>query len=177
MTTVTKPLTEIAAEWREARRLYEVYGALLGKFALGLPPCHDLESPIDRNEPEAIERIQAWFAQMDERVHVHQLRQLLQTSKLGTEENLRSLIRHHLEKEKKTEADRDKIDFLLVQYLSACAPAGFYEKNVTFDEIAQVLEPVLGEVGAHPPKWQEPLEKATDELENLRSLRDLLEQG
>jgi hypothetical protein len=177
MTTAAKQLTEIAAQWREARKLYVVYSALLEKFALGLPPSRELESPIDRNEPGALARINDWFEQMDQRVHVHQLRQLLQTTKLGTEENLRTLLGHHLEKEKKNEADRDKIDFLLVQYLSSCAPPGFYEKEVSFDEIAQVLEPVLGEVGAHPPKWLEPLEKATNELDNLRSLRDLLEQG
>lgn len=177
MTTATKPLSEIAAQWREARQLYEVYSALLENFALGLPPCRDLESPIDKADPQAIERVQQWFVQMDDRVHVHQLRQLLQTSRLGTEENLRALVHHHINKEKKTEGDRDKIDFLLVQYLSSTAPPGFYEKSVSFEEIAQVLEPLLGEVGAHPPKWQEPLEQATNSLENVRSLRDLLEQG
>jgi hypothetical protein len=177
MTTATKPLSEIAAQWREARQLYEVYSALLENFALGLPPCRDLESPIDKNDPQAIERVQQWFVQADDRVHVHQLRQLLQTSKLGTEENLRALVRHHISKEKKTEGDRDKIDFLLVQYLSSTAPPSFYDKSVSFEEIAQVLEPLLGEVGAHPPKWQEPLETATDGLDNVRSLRELLEQG
>jgi hypothetical protein len=177
MTTATKPLSEIAAQWREARQLYEVYSALLENFALGLPPCRDLESPIDKNDPQAIERVQQWFVQMDDRVHVHQLRQLLQTSRLGTEENLRALVRHHIGKEKKTEGDRDKIDFLLVQYLSSTAPPAFYDKSVSFEEIAQLLEPLLGEVGAHPPKWQEPLEKATDSLDNVRSLRELLEQG
>ena len=177
MTTATKPLSEIAAQWRQARQLYEVYSALLENFALGLPPCRDLESPIDKADPQAIERIRQWFVQMDDRVHVHQLRQLLQTSKLGTEENLRALLHHHINKEKKTETDRDKIDFLLVQYLSSTAPPGFYEKSVSFEEIAQVLEPVLGEVGAHPPKWQEPLEQATNNLDSVRSLRELLEQG
>lgn len=177
MTTATKPLSEIAAHWREARKLYTIYSALLERFALGLPPCRDLESPIDRAEPEALKRIDEWFAQMDERVHVHQLRQLLQSSKLGTEEALRSLINRHLSKEQKKEADRDKIDFLLVQYLSSSAPPGFYEGDVSFDQISQVLEPVLGEVGLHPPQWIKPLDDATNALDSLRSLRDLLEQG
>ena len=87
------------------------------------------------------------------------------------------MITHHLQKEKKGDADRDKIDFLLVQYLSTCAPPNFYDHTVAFDEIAQVLEPLLGEVGAHPPGWLEPLEQATSQLDTLRSLRDLLLQG
>src|SRR5207248_10239644 len=137
-----------------------------------LPPCHDLVSPIDRSDQEALKRIDEGFAQMDERVHVHQLRQLLQTSKLGTEEALRAVASHHLAKEAKQDADRDKIDFLLVQYLSSCAPPSFYEGEVSFDQIAQVLEPVLGEVGLHPPEWIKPLDTATSALDSLRSLRD-----
>src|SRR5512138_2348383 len=135
MTTAASSLTEIAAQWREARRLYAVYSALLGRYALGLPPCRELESPVDRADPQAIANVWKWFAQMDERVHVHQLRQLMQTSRLGTEENLRSLTQRHLAKPQKGEADRDKIDFLLVQYLSTCAPAGFYDRDASFEEI------------------------------------------
>jgi hypothetical protein len=178
MTTAAtkKPdLTAIAAQWREARRLYAVYSALLGRYALGLPPCRELESPVDRADPDAISNVWNWFTQMDQRVHVHQLRQLMQTTRLGTEENLRAIIQRHLAKPEKTEADRDKIDFLLVQYLSTCSPAGFYEREATLQEIAGVLQPVLGQVGQDTPDWLKPLEKATKSLDELTSLRDLLE--
>src|SRR5688572_29725834 len=177
MTATASPLTEIAAQWRHARRLYVVYSALLERYALGLPPCRELESPVDRAQPEVIARIWQWFAQMDERVHVHQLRQLMHTTPLGTEENLRALLQHHLAKKAKGETDRDKIDFLLVQYLSSAAPAGFYERDVTFEEVAQLLHPVLGEVEEKSPEWLKPLKKATQSLEPLTGLRDLLENG
>lgn len=170
-------LTEIAAQWRHARRLYVVYSALLERYALGLPPCRDLESPVDRAQPEVIKRVWQWFAQMDERVHVHQLRQLMQTTPLGTEENLRAVIQHHLGKKEKTDADRDKVDFLLVQYLSSSAPPGFYEQDVSFEEVAQLLEPVLGEIEKKAPGWLAPLKEATQQLEKFTSLRDLLEKG
>jgi hypothetical protein len=177
MTTTAKPITEVAAYWREARKLYTVYSSLLERFALGLLPSKELESPIDRTEPESVPNIQQWFEQMDERVHVHQLRQLLQTSRLGTEDNLRALVNHHLEKETKSDSDRDKVDFLLVQYLSSCAPPGFYDRDVEFEEVAQVLEPILGEVGLHPPGWLEPLNQAAKGLDAMHSLRDLLGEG
>lgn len=177
MTTTAKPTTEVAAYWREARKLYTVYSSLLERFALGLLPCKELESPIDRSDPESVQSIQQWLEQMDDRVHVHQLRQLLQTSRLGTEDNLRSLVNHHLEKETKSESDRDKVDFLLVQYLSSCAPPGFYDRDVEFEEVAQVLEPILGEVGSHPPSWLEPLNEAAKGLDAMHSLRDLLGEG
>jgi hypothetical protein len=177
MTTTAKPITEVAAYWREARKLYTVYSSLLERFALGLMPSKELESPIDRTDPESVQNIQQWFEQMDERVHVHQLRQLLQTSRLGTEDNLRALVNHHLEKETKSDSDRDKVDFLLVQYLSSCAPPGFYDRDVEFEEVAQVLEPILGEVGLHPPSWLEPLNDAAKGLDAMHSLRDLLGEG
>jgi len=177
MTTTAKPTTEVAAYWREARKLYTVYSSLLERFALGVLPCRELESPIDRSEPDSVQNIQQWLEQMDDRVQVHQLRQLLQTSRLGTEDNLRSLVNHHLQKDTKTESDRDKVDFLLVQYLSSCAPPGFYDRDLEFDEVAQVLEPILGEVGLHPPSWLDPLNEAAKSLDSMHSLRDLLGEG
>lgn len=177
MGTATQQLTELAGQWRDARRLYLLYGALQQKFDLGVPPCPELESPINRAETEAVDRVWAWFAQMDERVHVHQLRQLLQTTRLGTEENLRAIITRHLDKENKVDADRDKVDFLLVQYLGSCAPPGFYDKEVTFEDCAMALEPVLGEVGIHTPKWLEPLDQCLKEIGQCQSIRELLSKG
>ena len=177
MGTATQQLTELAGQWRDARRLYLLYGALQQKCDLGVPPCPELESPINRAETEALDRVWAWFAQMDERVHVHQLRQLLQTTRLGTEENLRAIITRHLDKENKVDADRDKVDFLLVQYLGSCAPPGFYDKEVTFEDCAMALEPVLGEVGIHTPKWLEPLDECLKEIEQCQSIRELLGKG
>src|SRR3954454_19429230 len=177
MGTATQQLTELAGQWRDARRLYLLYGALQQKFDLGVRPCPELESPINRAESEAVDRVWAWFAQMDERVHVHQLRQLLQTTRLGTEENLRAIITRHLDKENKVVADRDKVDFLLVQYLGSCAPPGFYDKEVSFEDCAMALEAVIGEVGMHPPKWLEPLDECLKEIEHCQSIRELLSKG
>ena len=57
-------------------------------------------------------------------IQVHQLRQFLQTSSLVNQEGLVNLLQHFLAKTTKTDAIRDKIDFLLVQYFSQLAPAG-----------------------------------------------------
>ena len=43
MGTATQQLTELAGQWRDARRLYLLYGALQQKFDLGVPPCPELE--------------------------------------------------------------------------------------------------------------------------------------
>jgi len=66
-----------------------------------------------------MDRVRVWFDQMDSQVQVWQLRQLLQSTNLQTEENLRALLlRRHMDNNQNTEVDRDKIDFLLVQYVA-----------------------------------------------------------
>src|SRR5258708_20745771 len=144
MTSATVNLGDIAAFWRTWRRLYVIYAELDRVFELGLPSCQDLEFPSVRCEPEVMERVRNWFEQMDGGVQVWQLRQLLQSTNLQTEENLRDLISRHMSKTQRTEIDRDKVDFLLVQYFAHCAPHGLYEQKITLEEVARVLTPVVG---------------------------------
>lgn len=179
MTSSTVPanLTEIAAFWRTSRRLYTIYAELKRTFEIDLQLCKDLEYPIDRSEPEVIERVRQWFDQMDARVHVWQLRQLLQSTNLQTEENLRELIHRHLSKPQKTEIDRDKIDFLLVQYFAHCAPHGLYEQQITMEEVGRVLKPVLGEVPENFPEWSGGLDGKLDVLNQCNSLEQLQNSG
>src|SRR5262249_2699481 len=78
--------------------------------------------------------------------------------------------------------DRDKIDFLLVQYFALCAPPKIYHKQIDLVDTAQVMRPVLGETEATPLAWCEPLEKMIETLRNFRGLRDMvktnfIEQG
>jgi len=112
---------------------------------------------------------------MDQRVLVHQLRHLLQMTTLNASESgLRALIMRHLKKPSKTITDRDKIDFLLVQYFALCAPAKTYHKQIELGDVAHVMKPVLGEVDTAPLPWCEPLEKMIASLRSFKSLRDIL---
>ena len=112
---------------------------------------------------------------MDQRVMVHQLRHLLQMTTLNASEtSLRALIQRHLRKSKKSNTDRDKIDFLLVQYFALCAPAKIYHKQIELADVAHVMEPVLGDVDPAPLDWCAPLEKMIESLRSFRSLREIL---
>src|SRR5258707_11863170 len=143
MTTSTAMLNldEVAEFWRIARRLYSVYIELDHTFELGIPPCPELEDAADSPDPDARERALQWFEQIDGHVQVWQLRQLLQSTSLQNEENLRYLIARHLNKKQKTEADKDKVDFLLGQYFAHCAPHGLTE--TALKEGARVLWPCM----------------------------------
>src|SRR5690242_1816291 len=112
---------------------------------------------------------------MDLQVMAHQLRHLLQMTTLNAREtSLRALIQRHLRKPKKSNVDRDKIDFLLVQYFALCASAKIYHKQIELADVAQVMVPVLGEVDPAPLCWCAPLEKMILALRGFRSLREIL---
>ncbi len=177
MTTAASNLAGLAEFWRVARRLHTVYAALDHTFELGTPSCLELEQNVDRSEPAVLERVCQWFESIDAQVQVWQLRQLLQSTNLQTEENLRYLIVRHLEKNEKTDADKEKIDFLLVQYFAHCAPHGVTEQRITLESVATVLEPALGE---RPEKFPEKTSLLDDKLRKMsecNSLEELQDSG
>ena len=177
MSVATLKAGEAAEFWRVARRLHSIYAELDETFELGKPPCLDLENPDDRNEPEVLERVRQWFDDMDSRIQVWQLRQLLQSTNLQTEENLRYLITRHLDRPQKTESDKEKLDFLLVQYFAHCAPEGITEQHVTLEQVAAALEPALGSaVGAYPD-WVSGLDEKLQRLNACNSLEDVQNSG
>jgi len=168
-------MDEVAEFWRVARRLHVVYAELDRMFELGVSPCSPLESPADNPDPQTMEQVRGWFEQMDAHIQVWQLRQLLQSTNLQNEENLRYLIARHLEKKEKTEADKDKVDFLLVQYFAHCAPHGLTDTSLA--EVARVLEPALGKEAKDFPEWAPSLDDRLQKLNRSRSLEDLQNSG
>jgi hypothetical protein len=175
-------LNDLATEWRNSLTLHPLYVALAREFVIDTPACPDLEAASDAPSEESIEQARQWFATMDERIHVHQLRQFLQTTPLGDEVGLRLLLVRHLKKFPRTAADRDKIDFLLVQFFSHATPSRLDDSDCDLNYVAQVLEPVLGTVHLMIPDWLEPLDailanaNACDRLSALFAAR-VLEQG
>ncbi len=166
-----------AAEWRAARLLYPLYAALAREFVIELPPCSDLESGIDDPPEESVEQARQWFLDVDQRIQVHQLRQFLQTTALTSEPALCGLLEHHLGKPQRTDSDRDKIDFLLVQFFSHCAPSRLEDTDVEIEYVAQVLEPVLGTPDLRIPEWLKPLEQIIEAANRCASLNQLLTSG
>jgi hypothetical protein len=155
--------------------LQPIYGALVREFVI-----EGSESPADEAfsaSSQSAESANAWFEQVDTHLQVHQLRQFLQTSPLASEAVLRHLLLHHLRKTAKSTTDRDKTDFLLVQYFSLCAPSGMEDSDVDLDYVAQVLEPVLGPLEPKLPAWLGPLETILQSVVRCRRLGELLQSG
>jgi len=163
------------APWEELRSVFPIYLALAKHLQIEIPFAQNKRVLPEKADPQLHSQVQAWLDSMDEQVQVHQLRHLLQMTTLNASESgLRALIMRHLRKTSKSNMDRDKIDFLLVQYFALCAPAKIYHKQIELSDVAQVMKPVLGETDCTPLSWCEPLEKMIQTLRTFRSLRDIL---
>ena len=177
MSTATVSLVEYAAEWRSARRLYPFYSSLIGEFQLNIPPCKDLENPVDRADREVLERIHTWFTQVDRQVQVAQVRQLLQNQRFGEEQLLRALLLRHLPQHPLNDSLRDKLDYLLVQYFAAVAPHHPHDDEVTSAEVKKALSPVLGHVDLGTFGWSRELNNIAEAVDRCSSLSELLDSG
>jgi hypothetical protein len=175
--TPTPPPQDIATQWQNARRLYPIYFELAREFAIDVQTCSDLEAGSENPGKEAVEQANTWLNEMDERVQVHQLRQFLQTSALITPEAVLYLLQHFLAKAQKSDAIRDKIDFLLVQYFSQLAPTGVDDSEVDLNYTAQALEPLFGQVELKAPVWLNALDRVLESARRCKSLDELLHGG
>ncbi len=170
-----RPEVSLQEQWAEFRSVFPIYLALAKELEIAIPFPQETRNLPEKPPLELFKQVQNWLDSLDSRVLVHQLRHLLQQTTLNASESgLRALIQRHLRKPSKTNIDRDKIDFLLVQYFALCAPAKIYHKQIELEDTAAVMKPVLGETDTTPLSWCEPLEKMITGLRGFRSLRDML---
>jgi hypothetical protein len=161
--------------------LQPIYRALVSEFVIEVPACPlSLAGATGEQQTQDLEfqtQVEEWFQQVDRQIQVHQLRQFLQTTPLASEVVLRNLIAHYLHKPIKSSSDRDKTDFLLVQYFSLCTPSGTADSEVDLNYVAHVLEPVLGPQSPELPDWLTPLEEVMQSAAKCRRLSELLYSG
>ena len=171
-----RPGNSLREQWEEARAIFPIYLALAKQLGTKSPLPQDMCVLPEKADQALLSQLQDWFESMDRQAQARQLRHLLQlTTYNASESGLRALIHRHLRKKSKTTLDRDKIDFLLVQYFALLAPAKIYHKQIGLEDTAQVMKPVLGHVDSTPLDWCEPLEKIIRQLSRFRSLRELLQ--
>ena len=168
---------DLTAQWQEARLVYPIYAALATQFDLAPLPYAAGELPPEKPSREAFDGDLKWLTALDEKVLAYQIRQLPSQILNGSEQALRALIHRQLRKVDKTNADRDKIDLLLVQYFVMCAAVDLLHKEIALSDVARVLGPVLVEADATPLEWCEPLDKILEKTKECHSLRDLMEDG
>jgi hypothetical protein len=151
------------------------------EFVIDVPDCPIAADATAEPTAESVAQANAWFQQVDTQIQVHQLRQFLQSTPMASEAVLRELLLYHLRKPVKSGSDRDKTDFLLVQYFSLCTPSGTGYANADADidlnYVARVLEPVLGAQQPQLPAWLSSLETILHSAAHCQRLSELLHSG
>jgi hypothetical protein len=175
--TPSTSLQDLSAQWKSACRLYPIYFELAREFAIDVKASAELETGGETPGKETVELAQSWLEELDRLIEVHQLRQFLQSSSLVNPEGLLNLLEHFLGLTAKSDATRDKIDFLLVQYFSQLAPSGVKDAEVDLAYVARSLEPILGEIELKPPVWLNALDRVLEAAGHCRSLDELLHGG
>jgi hypothetical protein len=168
---------DFATLWAEARLCYPLYAALAAQFEFSALPYPQGQIPPVRPTRSEFDRIIDWLDSIDAKVLAYQIRQLPPEVLNGNEKSLRALIRRHLKRPEKSEADRDKIDFLLVQYFALSASEELCRKDITLEDVATVLKPALPGADPTPLEWCEPLDQILKKTTQCQSLRDLMEEG
>src|SRR5690349_24442435 len=162
-------------QWKEAREVFPIYLALAKQLEIDIPSPLAKRNLPEKPDIELFSDAHEWLDGMDQQVMVHHLRHLLQMTTLNdSESGLRALIARHLRKTKKSNVDRDKIDFMLAQYFALEVPPKIYHRQIELGDVAQVMQPVLGEVDPAPLDWCAPLEKMIASLHSFRSLKEIL---
>src|SRR5205807_1599938 len=107
---------------------------------------------------------------VDRKVAVHELRKLLHAGEFQNDGTLHALIQRYLQKAEKTGADRDKLDCLLAHVLRTRSA---HAAELSLEDAARHLEPILGKSSAELPQWLQPLEALVADLQRCATLHDL----
>lgn len=159
--------------WQNMRQLYPAYLSMAREFALEAQPCRELEEELDLPSAEALAAATRWFDEIDSRMQIHHLRQFLQNWTLLEESVLTGLLARHCSKENRSEHDRDKVDFLLVQLFSLRARADISGPGLSLAVAAQVMEPVLGQVDIEIADWLQTLDDLLAKVFRAKTLNEL----
>src|SRR5258708_6638857 len=163
--------------WDEFSHVYPIYAALARQGGLPNGPSPAVANIDSWPDKKTRERDLLWLDDVDRQVQAVHIRQFLATPAAAREEGLRIFLQRQLLKPEKQISDRDKIDLLIVQYFVLCAPQDLIAVRVEFADVAQILQPALGEVEGTSLECCEPLDRILDAPHHCRTLRDLVEQG
>jgi len=163
--------TDRGTLWSRWRRLHRLYVTIATEFVLEAPLCPELEQGLEVPSAEWDSAAESWFAEMDRRIQIHHLRQFAQNSAQMNEDALRDFIAHHLNKIERTAQDRDKLDFLLVQFFSQRSSLSATDPDPGLELVAKALEPVLGEFEITAPEFVSRIDDVSREALDMQSLK------
>lgn len=163
----------VVAQWRLARNLFPIYAELTRNSQYcPPPPCSTFESD---DRPESLQAIRQWFDAVDGSLSPARFRAALQAANaLNSDSTLHAIAQHFLARRDASAESREKLDFLLVRYFSVCSPPSFHSRTLSRRNVADVLQPLLGDCAEPHPEWLAPLDAFLQKLDACPPLAALL---
>jgi hypothetical protein len=169
------PATQTAVDLTErsqnAKKLFPIYVLFTERFGMPKPPVPDARSLKPSSDSALVESVENWMEELDQQIDPFQLRSVVHSSNVGASElRILALLERLLGKPHPGTQDRAKIDFLLTQLLTIrLSMTG--DGAPTWDEVAKVLEPVLGRLV--PSDIVQPLESLISQMQSMVRLAEV----
>lgn len=167
----TQPALDVSERSQNAKKLFPIYVLFTERFGMPKPPVPEARSLKPSSDPVLVEAVENWMEELDQQIDPFQLRSVVHSSNVGASElRILALLERLLAKPHPGTQDRAKIDFLLTQLLTIrLSMSG--EGAPTWEEVAKVLEPVLGKLV--PPDIVQPLESLIAQMGSMERLAEI----
>lgn len=174
MSSVATATPQLAPQWQKARLLHALFVATAKKANVNLAACTELDSGTDSGAPQ-LQNALNWLRAADAQLPIPELRQLLQSTNLGADDQLlAALLAFYNIVPQKDASVRAKLEFVAVQYFAHFAPASLDE--VSFASVAAALQPIIGAVQPDSEISRQ-CDSGIAHLLQAKSLKDLVSNG
>lgn len=159
----------LVAQWRLARNLFPIYLELTRHaHECPPPPCSSFESD---DRPESLQAIRQWFEAVDASLSPARFRTVLQAANaMHSDTMLHAIAQHFLARRDPVAPAREKLDFVLLRYFSVCSPPSFHARTVSRRNVADVLQPLVGDCPDGPAAAQPRLDQLLVRIAGCRTL-------
>jgi hypothetical protein len=160
----------MVAQWRIARNLFPIYAELVRQSGQCPPPVSSFGAD---DRPESLDAVRDWFDAVDATCPAAQFRARVDTV-VGVNDTAWHAIALHLLAVRRSDPEtRKKLAFVLTRYFAICSPPSFLSKSVSRRNVADVLQPLIGDCAEPAFTSPTPADELLHRLEACRGMADL----
>jgi len=175
MDTTSRPegrmSVSMVAEWRVARNLFPIYTELVRQSGQCPPPFSSFGSD---DRPESLQAVRQWFAAVDASFTSAEFRERIEAIVGLNETAWHTVALHFLGQQNNDHESRNRLAYILVRYFATSCPPSFRAKSVTYQHVAEVMQPLIGNHSESSAAASTSADDLLRKIEACRSLEDLL---
>lgn len=161
----------MVAEWRIARNLFPIYMELARQSGQCPPPFSSFGSD---DRPESLEAVRNWFDALDATCPAARFRTEIESVVGLNDTAWHTIALHFLVARRSDRETRKKLAFGLTRYFAISCPPSFRSKSITARQVADVLQPLIGDCPDSVDTESALAHDVVKRLENCRGLAELV---